>query len=170
MGRRLGPAAATTSQIIAAAQARARIAAGRCRPDDDTDRLLAVAAGQLLIDGREGPAVVAGYPWFGEWSRDTMTSYEGLVLETSRAGEGRLLLQRAAASLSEGMLANSTPGHLLTRAATTPAADGTATITLTADHLVTDELVTLTARSPGQACHATLPAGPGPPTLTCQPC
>ena len=55
-----------TSQIIAAAQARARMAAGRCRPGDDTDRLLAVAADQLLIDGREGPAVVAGYPWFGE--------------------------------------------------------------------------------------------------------
>ena len=96
------------SQIIAAAQARARMAAGRCRPGDDTDRLLAVAADQLLIDGREGPAVVAGYPWFGEWSRDTMTSYEGLVLETGRAGEGRLLLQQAAASLSEGMLANTT--------------------------------------------------------------
>ena len=94
------------SQIIAAA--RARIAAGRCRPDDDTDRLLAVAASQLLIDGREGPAVVAGYPWFGEWSRDTMTSYEGLVLETGRASEARLLLQRAAASLSEGMRANTT--------------------------------------------------------------
>ena len=37
-----------------------------------------------------------------------MTSYEGLVLETGRASEGRLLLQRAAASLSEGMLANTT--------------------------------------------------------------
>ena len=67
-----------------------------------------MAADQLLIGGREGPAVVADYPWFGEWSRDTMTSYEGLVLETGRAGEGRLLLQRAAASLSEGMLANTT--------------------------------------------------------------
>ena len=97
------------SQIIAAARARARIAAGRCRPDDDNDRLLAVAADQLLIDGREGPAVLAGYPWFGEWSRDTMTSCEGLlVLETGRASEGGPLRQRAAASLSEGMLANTT--------------------------------------------------------------
>jgi glycogen debranching enzyme len=26
------------------------------------------------------PDVVAGYPWFGTWSRDTMTSYEGLFL------------------------------------------------------------------------------------------
>ena len=27
-----------------------------------------------------GPDVVAGYPWFGAWSRDTMISYEGLFL------------------------------------------------------------------------------------------
>jgi len=50
--------------------------------------------------------VVAGYPWFGDWSRDTFTSYEGLFLETGRSDEGRSLLGRAAASISEGMLAN----------------------------------------------------------------
>src|SRR5207253_10561609 len=44
--------------------------------------------------------------WFGEWSRDTMTSYEGLLLETGREEEGRALIRRAAATLSEGMLAN----------------------------------------------------------------
>ena len=26
--------------------------------------------------------MVAGYPWFGTWSRDTMISYEGLFLAT----------------------------------------------------------------------------------------
>lgn len=60
-----------------------------------------------------GPTVVAGYPWFGDWSRDTMTSYEGLFLGTGRWDEGRALLQRAAGTLSEGMLANTTdlPEH-----------------------------------------------------------
>ena len=53
-----------------------------------------------------GPTAVAGYPWFGEWSRDLMTSYEGLFLSTGRAEEGREALRRAAATLSEGMLAN----------------------------------------------------------------
>jgi predicted glycogen debranching enzyme len=70
---------------------------------DEVDRLLAVAADQFIV---EGPRVVAGYPWFGEWSRDTMTSYEGLFLETGRVEEGRKLLIRAAQSLSDGMLAN----------------------------------------------------------------
>jgi predicted glycogen debranching enzyme len=70
---------------------------------DEVDRLLAVAADQFIV---EGPTVVAGYPWFGEWSRDTMTSYEGLFLDTGRHEEGRKLLLRAAQTLSEGMLAN----------------------------------------------------------------
>jgi predicted glycogen debranching enzyme len=42
----------------------------------------------------------------GDWSRDTMTSYEGLLLETGRVEEGRRLLLRNAQTLSEGMLAN----------------------------------------------------------------
>ncbi len=60
----------------------------------------------FVIATASGPTTIAGYPWFGEWSRDTMTSYEGLLLETGRAEEGRALLLRAAATLSEGMLAN----------------------------------------------------------------
>ena len=42
-----------------------------------------------------------------------MTSHEGLLLETGRAEEGRRLLMRTAATLSEGMLANTAdPGTL----------------------------------------------------------
>ena len=70
------------------------------------ERLLAHAADQFIVAGSSGPTVVAGYPWFGDWSRDTMTSYEGLFLETGRHDEGRALLLAAAATVSEGMLAN----------------------------------------------------------------
>jgi predicted glycogen debranching enzyme len=88
---------------VAAARERARLVAAQAEPIDEVDETLAVAADQLVV---EGPTVVAGYPWFGDWSRDTMTSYEGLLLETRRFDEGRALLLRAADSLSEGMLAN----------------------------------------------------------------
>ena len=50
--------------------------------------------------------MVAGYPWFGTWSRDTMISFEGLFLATGRAAEGRELLRRYAATLRDGLLAN----------------------------------------------------------------
>ena len=71
----------------------------------EVDEQLVLAADQFVID-HDGPTAVAGYPWFGEWSRDLMTSYEGLFLSTGRAEEGREALRRAAATLSEGMLAN----------------------------------------------------------------
>jgi predicted glycogen debranching enzyme len=86
---------------VASARARARgLTAGAA---DDLDAQLLLAADQFVV---AGPTVVAGYPWFGDWSRDTMTSYEGLFLEPGRTQEGRALLIRNAATLSEGMLAN----------------------------------------------------------------
>ena len=65
-----------------------------------------LAADQFVVRTPKGPTVVAGYPWFGDWSRDSLTSYEGLFLSTNRHDEGRELLERMAATLSEGMLAN----------------------------------------------------------------
>ncbi|HZM82982.1 MAG TPA: amylo-alpha-1,6-glucosidase [Candidatus Limnocylindrales bacterium] len=67
---------------------------------------LGLAADAFIIEGPQGPDVVAGYPWFGAWSRDTMISYEGLFLETGRFDQGRALLKAYAATLNEGMLAN----------------------------------------------------------------
>jgi predicted glycogen debranching enzyme len=84
-------------------RARARARALTAGAADAVDAQLVLAADQLVV---AGPTVVAGYPWFGDWSRDTMTSYEGLFLETGRSAEGRALLTRNAATLSEGMLAN----------------------------------------------------------------
>jgi predicted glycogen debranching enzyme len=91
----------TPADTVDRARARARgLTAGA---HDAVDAQLLLAADQFVVDG---PTVVAGYPWFGDWSRDTMTSYEGLFLETGRFDEGRALLERNAATLSEGMLAN----------------------------------------------------------------
>jgi predicted glycogen debranching enzyme len=89
--------------ILHKARHRAEALIATAQAVDEVDRLLAVAADQFIV---EGPMVVAGYPWFGDWSRDTMTSYEGLFLETGRQEEGRKLLLRAAQTLSEGMLPN----------------------------------------------------------------
>jgi predicted glycogen debranching enzyme len=73
---------------------------------DDVDAQLVLAADQFAVTTGGRPTAVAGYPWFGEWSRDTMTSYEGLYLATNRYDEGREVLRGAAATVSEGMLAN----------------------------------------------------------------
>ncbi|HVP03729.1 MAG TPA: amylo-alpha-1,6-glucosidase [Solirubrobacteraceae bacterium] len=96
--------------VVRGARARAAELARRAG-GDALDGVLAVAADRFLVRTPDGPALYAGWPWFGEWSRDAMTSYEGLLLCTGRHEEGAALLRRAAGTLSEGMLANSTdPG------------------------------------------------------------
>jgi predicted glycogen debranching enzyme len=75
-------------------------------PGDGVEATLRRAADAFIVRTVGGVDVVAGYPWFGAWSRDTMIAYEGLFLATGRADEGRELLRGYAATLSEGMLAN----------------------------------------------------------------
>ena len=76
------------------------------READQTTRALTLAADPFIVTAGAGPDVVAGYPWFGSWSRDTMISYEGLFLATRRAKLGRELLRAYARTLCDGMLAN----------------------------------------------------------------
>jgi predicted glycogen debranching enzyme len=99
----LGATAPDGPAAIESARSRARSLVRTAKADNAVDAQLVLAADQLIVTG---PSVVAGYPWFGSWSRDTMTSYEGLFVETGRSGEGRQLLLGAAETLSEGMLAN----------------------------------------------------------------
>jgi predicted glycogen debranching enzyme len=93
--------------LVATARARAQTLAARSEgARDDIDRILVTAADRFVVQTPTGPTAVAGYPWFGEWSRDLFTSYEGLFLCTGRADEGRGVLTRAAGTVSDGMLAN----------------------------------------------------------------
>ncbi len=95
-------------ELIEAAHARARAVLTTAAPVDAVGATLALAADAFVVRPPEAgaPDVVAGYPWFGAWSRDTMISYEGLLLATNRADEGRELLRGYAATVSQGMLAN----------------------------------------------------------------
>ena len=58
----------------------------------------------------EGRSVIAGYPWFGDWGRDTMISLPGLCLATGRFDEARLILETFARFVDRGMLPNVFPG------------------------------------------------------------
>jgi predicted glycogen debranching enzyme len=102
----LGDPPPPAGPAVAAARARNRAIVAAAAPADETQATLALAADAFVVRTANGPDVVAGYPWFGAWSRDTMISYEGLFLSTNRAGEGRELLRAYAGTLSEGMLAN----------------------------------------------------------------
>jgi predicted glycogen debranching enzyme len=94
------------TELVGAARSRAREWVARARSADEVDAQLVLAADQFTITSTGRPTAVAGYPWFGEWSRDLMTSYEGLYLSANRWDEGREVLRTSAATVSEGMLAN----------------------------------------------------------------
>lgn len=76
-------------------------------------RQLVLAADAFLVargGGMDpGSSVIAGYPWFGDWGRDTMISLSGLTLATGRAAIGARILRTYARHLSGGMLPNRFP-------------------------------------------------------------
>jgi predicted glycogen debranching enzyme len=59
--------------------------------------------------GAEPRSVIAGYPWFTDWGRDTMISLEGLALVTGRHQEARDILRTFALHVREGLIPNLFP-------------------------------------------------------------
>jgi len=57
-------------------------------------------------DGKPGTSVIAGYPWFSDWGRDTMISLPGLLLVTGRYQQAREVLSVFAQYVSQGMIPN----------------------------------------------------------------
>lgn len=79
-------------------------------PEDDAfAQLLTAAADQFIVARGDQKSVIAGYPWFGDWGRDTMISLPGLTLVTRRFEEARNILRAFARSIDRGMLPNRFP-------------------------------------------------------------
>lgn len=71
---------------------------------------LTLAADTFLVRrASAGVTVIAGYPWFSDWGRDTMIALPGLTLTTGRAQEAASILRTFAAHASQGMLPNRFP-------------------------------------------------------------
>jgi predicted glycogen debranching enzyme len=74
--------------------------------DDPLVSALTVASDQFLVRRGEEWTVIAGYPWFTDWGRDTMISLPGLTLFTGRAGIAKSILRNFARHTDMGMLPN----------------------------------------------------------------
>jgi predicted glycogen debranching enzyme len=59
--------------------------------------------------GDEVRTVIAGYPWFTDWGRDTMISFEGLALVTGRHVEAGYILRTFAHYVRDGLIPNMFP-------------------------------------------------------------
>ena len=78
---------------------------------DLLQRTLVAAADQYLVRRGAGKSVIAGYPWFGDWGRDTFISVRGLCLATGRLDVAREILLAWTDVVSEGMLPNRFADH-----------------------------------------------------------
>ncbi|HEU4531200.1 MAG TPA: amylo-alpha-1,6-glucosidase [Steroidobacteraceae bacterium] len=114
------------SRALDAERARERALLGGVDADaPEWIRQLHLAADQFLVrrassavnDATRAPAtarahgttVIAGYPWFGDWGRDTMIALPGLTLTTRRFAEAAAILRTFAGHVSQGMLPNRFP-------------------------------------------------------------
>jgi predicted glycogen debranching enzyme len=82
-----------------------------CGPVTLPIRKLARAANDFVVhrktpDGKPGTSILAGYPWFADWGRDTFISMPGLLLTPRRFEQARQVLTVFASYVSEGMIPN----------------------------------------------------------------
>lgn len=75
---------------------------------DEVVATLALAADAYLVRRTqpEGRSVIAGYPWFSDWGRDSMIALTGLTLVTGRAEETREVLRTYLKSMRRGLIPN----------------------------------------------------------------
>lgn len=73
-------------------------------------RALVLAADDFIaerqIGGETLSTVLAGYPWFADWGRDTFVSLGGLLLATGRFDEARATLRVFAGAIRNGLIPN----------------------------------------------------------------
>jgi len=67
------------------------------------------AADSYIVRRGDGKTLIAGYPWFTDWGRDTFISIRGLCLATNRLGDARDILLAWSDHVSQGMLPNRFP-------------------------------------------------------------
>lgn len=79
-------------------------------------RQMVVSADQFVVarhtgSATDGRTIIAGYPWFGDWGRDTMIALPGLTLTTGRFNVARDILQTFAQYIDRGMVPNRFPDN-----------------------------------------------------------
>jgi predicted glycogen debranching enzyme len=82
---------------------------------DKNMRMLSLAADQFVIKKETGhtprTTILAGFPWFADWGRDSFISLEGLLLATGRQEDAKSLLVTFAQAADEGMVPNRFDDH-----------------------------------------------------------
>jgi predicted glycogen debranching enzyme len=106
----LGQTATEIANALAASE-RKRRAIFRNRLARSADAYLVRRGACLTNSGEKKPGrtIIAGYPWFTDWGRDTFIALRGLCLAGGRTNDAADILGAWAGTLSEGMVPNRFP-------------------------------------------------------------
>jgi predicted glycogen debranching enzyme len=96
------------SQLMAAA-ARALSDRDPGQPGSRVCRTLAVARDAFIADQAAEPSIIAGYPWFEVWGRDTLIALPGLHLVYGETDAARGILRTMIAHMQDGLVPNRLP-------------------------------------------------------------
>lgn len=72
----------------------------------DSSESLAIEAKRFIVDVPERAGIIAGYPWFTDWGRDTMISLPGICLETGEINIARKIIRSYASQMRRGLIPN----------------------------------------------------------------
>lgn len=69
------------------------------------------SADAYVVGRNEGRTILAGFPWFTDWGRDTFIAMRGLLIASGRLEDAEAILLEWSGTLSEGMLPNRFPDY-----------------------------------------------------------
>ncbi len=69
------------------------------------------SADAYVVQRNEGRTILAGFPWFTDWGRDTFIAMRGLLIASGRLDAAEAILLEWSETLSEGMLPNRFPDY-----------------------------------------------------------
>ena len=69
------------------------------------------SADAYVVERNEGRTILAGFPWFTDWGRDTFIAMRGLLIASGRLDDAEAILLEWSGTLSEGMLPNRFPDY-----------------------------------------------------------
>jgi len=68
--------------------------------------LLEEATQKFVVRTSSRSSIIAGYPWFTDWGRDTMISIPGILLATGRLDDAKKMLRDYASQCKDGLIPN----------------------------------------------------------------
>lgn len=73
---------------------------------EDFEQRLMSACAKFIVRTPSRTSVLAGYPWFTDWGRDTMISLPGICLETGQVEVAERILRDYASQMRRGLIPN----------------------------------------------------------------